>query len=151
MLYDLADWLPNWPSCCCSCWWTDWRARRPGLSTERRPYRSWTSGKEASWNLVYSIKQGISSGSSPLFLNKTTWGYSKRLLRPFLLVCVIFWGVISDASLKMLGTLCYILANNMIFLSPRVDSIIADLVTEKMKTQNVNDELDQTFELFVAH
>merc|ERR1712109_94617 len=36
-------------------------------------------------------------------------------------------------------------------LNLRVDSIIADLVTEKMKTQNVNDELDQTFELFVAH
>ena len=67
------------------------------------------------------------------------------------MVCVIFGGVLSDASLKMLDTLCYVLANNMIFLSPRVDSIIADLVTEKMKTQNVNDELDQTFELFVAH
>merc|ERR1712110_82549 len=33
----------------------------------------------------------------------------------------------------------------------RIDSIIADLVTEKMKTQNVNDEVDQTFELFVNH
>ena len=33
----------------------------------------------------------------------------------------------------------------------RVDSIITDLVAEKMKTQNVNDELDQTFELFVAN
>merc|ERR1711976_611659 len=36
-------------------------------------------------------------------------------------------------------------------LNPRIDSIIADLVTEKMKTQNVNDEVDQTFELFVNH
>merc|ERR1712077_176358 len=35
-------------------------------------------------------------------------------------------------------------------LNLRVDSIITDLVAEKMKTQNVNDELDQTFELFVA-
>jgi hypothetical protein len=25
-----------------------------------------------------------------------------------------------------------------------------DLVTEKMKTQNVNDELDQTFDLFMG-
>merc|ERR1719414_1821401 len=33
----------------------------------------------------------------------------------------------------------------------RVDTIIADLVTEKLKTQNVNDEVDQTFELFVNH
>merc|ERR1712002_768642 len=36
-------------------------------------------------------------------------------------------------------------------LNLRVDSIITDLVQEKMKTQNVNDELDQTFELFVAN
>merc|ERR1711915_855949 len=36
-------------------------------------------------------------------------------------------------------------------LNLRVDSIIADLVTEKLKTQNVNDEVDQTFELFVNH
>ena len=34
-------------------------------------------------------------------------------------------------------------------LNLRIDSIITDLVTEKMKTQNVNDEVDQTFELFV--
>merc|ERR1712158_342346 len=31
----------------------------------------------------------------------------------------------------------------------RVDSIMFDLVAEKMKTQNVNDELDQTFDLFI--
>ena len=31
----------------------------------------------------------------------------------------------------------------------RVDTIMFDLVAEKMKTQNVNDELDQTFELFI--
>merc|ERR1711981_520632 len=36
-------------------------------------------------------------------------------------------------------------------LNLRIDSIMADLVTEKMKTQNVNDEVDQTFELFVNH
>ncbi len=42
-------------------------------------------------------------------------------------------------------------AASLIFLSFRIDSIITDLVTEKMKTQNVNDELDQTFELFVTH
>ena len=36
-------------------------------------------------------------------------------------------------------------------LNLRIDSIITDLVTEKMKTQNVNDEADQTFELFVNH
>merc|ERR1711972_1272357 len=36
-------------------------------------------------------------------------------------------------------------------LNLRVDSIITDLVAEKMKTQNINDELDQTFELFVNH
>ena len=30
-----------------------------------------------------------------------------------------------------------------------IDSIMNDLVSEKMKTQNVNDELDQTFELFI--
>merc|ERR1712242_247670 len=36
-------------------------------------------------------------------------------------------------------------------LNLRIDSIIADLVTEKLKTQNVNDEVDQTFELFVNH
>merc|ERR1712077_41185 len=34
-------------------------------------------------------------------------------------------------------------------LNLRVDGIITDLVTEKMKTQNVNDELDQTVALFV--
>lgn len=31
----------------------------------------------------------------------------------------------------------------------RVDLIMNDLVAEKMKTQNVNDELDQTFDLFI--
>merc|ERR1712156_7383 len=36
-------------------------------------------------------------------------------------------------------------------LNLRVDSIITELVFEKMKTQNVNDEVDQTFELFVNH
>merc|ERR1712095_124270 len=36
-------------------------------------------------------------------------------------------------------------------LNLRIDSIIFDLVQEKMKTQNVNDEVDQTFELFVNH
>jgi len=36
-------------------------------------------------------------------------------------------------------------------LNLRVDSIISELVFEKMKTQNVNDEVDQTFELFVNH
>merc|ERR1719435_517302 len=36
-------------------------------------------------------------------------------------------------------------------LNLRIDSIITDLVTEKMKTQNINDEVDQTFELFVNH
>ena len=34
-------------------------------------------------------------------------------------------------------------------LNLRVDAIMFDLVTEKMKTQNVNDDLDQTFELFI--
>merc|ERR1712117_656533 len=36
-------------------------------------------------------------------------------------------------------------------LNLRIDNIMFDLVAEKMKTQNVNDELDQTFELFVNH
>merc|ERR1711863_237812 len=36
-------------------------------------------------------------------------------------------------------------------LNLRVDSIISELVSEKLKTQNVNDEVDQTFELFVNH
>merc|ERR1712025_110899 len=36
-------------------------------------------------------------------------------------------------------------------LNLRIDGIISELVTEKMKTQNVNDEVDQTFELFVNH
>merc|ERR1711948_17399 len=31
----------------------------------------------------------------------------------------------------------------------RIDNIMFDLVAEKMKTQNVNDELDQTFDLFI--
>merc|ERR1712038_2190116 len=34
-------------------------------------------------------------------------------------------------------------------LNLRIDSIMFDLVAEKMKTQNVNDELDQTFDLFI--
>lgn len=34
-------------------------------------------------------------------------------------------------------------------LNLRIDNIIFDLVAEKMKTQTVNDELDQTFELFM--
>ena len=34
-------------------------------------------------------------------------------------------------------------------LNLRIDNIMNDLVTEKMKTQNVNDELDQTFDLFI--
>jgi seryl-tRNA synthetase len=34
-------------------------------------------------------------------------------------------------------------------LNLRIDNIMFDLVSEKMKTQTVNDELDQTFELFM--
>merc|ERR1712027_250986 len=34
-------------------------------------------------------------------------------------------------------------------LNLRIDNIMFDLVAEKMKTQNVNDELDQTFDLFI--
>ena len=34
-------------------------------------------------------------------------------------------------------------------LNLRIDSIINDLVAERCKTQNVNDQLDETFELFV--
>ena len=47
--------------------------------------------------------------------------------------------------------LCLLFCINPSSMQCRIDSIITDLVTEKMKTQNVNDELDQTFELFVAH
>merc|ERR1712228_94290 len=36
-------------------------------------------------------------------------------------------------------------------LNLRVDNIMYDLVQEKTKTQNVNEELDQTFNLFVNH
>lgn len=36
-------------------------------------------------------------------------------------------------------------------LNLRIDNIMYDLVTEKQKTQTVNDELDQTFELFVGN
>ena len=34
-------------------------------------------------------------------------------------------------------------------LNLRIDSIINELVAERCKTQNVNDQLDETFELFV--
>ena len=34
-------------------------------------------------------------------------------------------------------------------LNLRIDSIIFDLVAEKMRTQTVNDQLDETFELFM--
>jgi hypothetical protein len=34
-------------------------------------------------------------------------------------------------------------------LNLRIDTIISDLVVERSKTQNVNDQLDETFELFV--
>ena len=36
-------------------------------------------------------------------------------------------------------------------LNLRIDNIMYELVTEKTKTQTVNDELDQTFELFVGN
>merc|ERR1712168_920347 len=36
-------------------------------------------------------------------------------------------------------------------LNLRIDNIMGDLVQEKTKTQTVNDELDQTFNLFVTH
>merc|ERR1711997_1237528 len=36
-------------------------------------------------------------------------------------------------------------------LNLRIDGIMADLVTENTKTENFNDEVDQTFELFVNH
>ena len=36
-------------------------------------------------------------------------------------------------------------------LNLRIDSIMADLVVEKTKTQDVNDQLDETFELFSTH
>ena len=36
-------------------------------------------------------------------------------------------------------------------LNLRIDSIMNDLVVEKMKTQDVNDQLDETFELFSTH
>ena len=34
-------------------------------------------------------------------------------------------------------------------LNLRIDNIIFDLVAEKMRTQTVNDQLDETFELFM--
>lgn len=34
-------------------------------------------------------------------------------------------------------------------LNLRIDTIISDLVVERSKTQNVNNQLDETFELFV--
>merc|ERR1739845_236226 len=34
-------------------------------------------------------------------------------------------------------------------LNLRIDGIIFDLVAEKMKTQTVNDQLDETFEIFM--
>lgn len=34
-------------------------------------------------------------------------------------------------------------------LNLRIDGIMADLVTEKMKTENFNEELDYTFEVFM--
>ena len=36
-------------------------------------------------------------------------------------------------------------------LNLRIDGIMADLVVEKTKTQDVNDQLDETFELFSTH
>merc|ERR1712218_618718 len=36
-------------------------------------------------------------------------------------------------------------------LNLRVDNVMNDLVVEKTKTQTVNKELDQTFELFSTH
>ena len=36
-------------------------------------------------------------------------------------------------------------------LNLRIDNIMFDLVQEKTKTQSVNDQLDETFELFVTH
>ena len=36
-------------------------------------------------------------------------------------------------------------------LNLRIDNIMNDLVAEKMKTQDVNDQLDETFELFSTH
>merc|ERR1712173_422258 len=34
-------------------------------------------------------------------------------------------------------------------LNLRIDGIMADLVTEKMKTENFNEQLDDTFEVFM--
>ena len=36
-------------------------------------------------------------------------------------------------------------------LNLRIDNVMNDLVVEKTKTQTVNEELDQTFELFSTH
>merc|ERR1712038_1700695 len=36
-------------------------------------------------------------------------------------------------------------------LNLRIDGVMSDLVVEKMKTQDVNDPLDETFELFSTH
>merc|ERR1712062_486583 len=36
-------------------------------------------------------------------------------------------------------------------LNLRIDGVMSDLVVEKMKTQDVNDQLDETFELFSTH
>ena len=36
-------------------------------------------------------------------------------------------------------------------LNLRIDNIMVDLVAEKMQTQTVNDQLDETFELFMGH
>ena len=36
-------------------------------------------------------------------------------------------------------------------LNLRIDNIMNDLVVEKTKTQDVNDQLDETFELFSTH
>ena len=35
-------------------------------------------------------------------------------------------------------------------LNLRIDNIMIDLVAEKMQTQTVNDQLDETFELFMG-
>ncbi len=83
--------------------------------------------------------QPISGANAHKFTLNFARGTFPKLILPFWtpnLMCLYFRAEYGEKTVQKLNL--------------RIDNIMFDLVTEKTKTQNVNDERDQTFELFVA-
>ena len=71
-------------------------------------------------------------------MDQKNGSFSHNLIHPLLCIsCLIIRAEYGEKTVQKLNL--------------RIDNIMYDLVQEKTKTQTVNDELDQTFNLFVTH